>query len=113
MNDFEDMTGIPVTILRHPTDTDQRRQGLVTPLQSRQHDPDVFLMDVAWLPQFVASHWLEPIDVMSKEDGLEVNVLFQTIVERTDIYNNQIHIVKTYPPIHFHQLLSLREIHGA
>ena len=43
---FEMQTGIKVDMLRQPTDTDLRRQGLVTSLRSSRTNPDVFLMDV-------------------------------------------------------------------
>lgn len=59
---FTGQTGIEVEMLRQPTDSDQRRQGLLIPLKSRQADPDVFLMDVVWLAQFAASDWLLPLD---------------------------------------------------
>ena len=62
VNDFEQQTGIKVNLLRQPTDTDLRRQGLVTALKAEQSNPDVFLMDVAWIAQFAASDWLEPLD---------------------------------------------------
>lgn len=52
---FSARTGIAVNMIRQPTDSDQRRQGQVVALQARNSDPDVFLMDVAWLPQMAAS----------------------------------------------------------
>jgi len=45
VKEFDSQTGIKVDILRQPTDTDQRRQGLLISLKSRKNDPDVFLMD--------------------------------------------------------------------
>ena len=62
VKEFTRQTGIKVNILRQPTDTDQRRQGLVISLKAKKADPDVFLMDVAWVAQFGASEWLEPLD---------------------------------------------------
>jgi multiple sugar transport system substrate-binding protein len=59
---FSEQTGIAVEMLRQPTDSSQRRQGLLIPLKARQADPDVFLMDVVWLAQFSASGWLLPLD---------------------------------------------------
>ena len=67
--DFTDRTGIPVDLLRQPTDTDLRRQGLVVPLQARKADPDLFLMDVAWIAQFAASGWLAPLDDLAGAGG--------------------------------------------
>jgi multiple sugar transport system substrate-binding protein len=59
---FTEQTGIAVELLRQPTDSNQRRQGLLIPLKARQPDPDVFLMDVVWLAQFADSGWLLPLD---------------------------------------------------
>ena len=42
IDEFEEQTGIEVNILRQPTDTDQRRQGLVIPLKARKDDPEFF-----------------------------------------------------------------------
>ena len=60
--DFRTETGINVRILRQPTDSDQRRQGILIPLKAEKKDPDVFLMDIAWIPQFAASGWLQDLD---------------------------------------------------
>src|SRR3989338_6053824 len=60
--DFREETGISVRILRQPTDSDQRRQGILIPLKAQKKDPDVFLMDIAWIPQFAASGWLQDLD---------------------------------------------------
>lgn len=60
--EFTDRTGTPVNLLRQPTDTGLRRQGLVMAMNARKQDPDLFLMDVAWLAQFAASGWLAPLD---------------------------------------------------
>jgi len=48
-------------ILRQPVDTDLRRHGLTVALSAGEPDPDVFLMDIAWIGQFTASGWLEEL----------------------------------------------------
>lgn len=60
--EFTRTTGIKTELLRQPADSDLRRQGLAVALQARQSEPDVFLMDVAWVSQFAASEWLSPLD---------------------------------------------------
>lgn len=60
--DFTAATGVPVDLLRQPADSDQRRQGLAVALQAGRPEPDVFLMDVAWVAQFASSGWLSPLD---------------------------------------------------
>jgi multiple sugar transport system substrate-binding protein len=59
---FTARTGHKVEILRQTADSEQRRQGLLVALRADQPDPDVFLMDVAWISQFAASGWLAAID---------------------------------------------------
>ena len=39
--EFGQSSGTAVAILRQPTDSDQRRQGLVIPLRARKADPDL------------------------------------------------------------------------
>lgn len=60
--DFSARTGYKVEVLRQTADSEQRRQGLLVALRAGQPDPDVFLMDVAWIAQFAASGWLAPVD---------------------------------------------------
>jgi multiple sugar transport system substrate-binding protein len=79
LRDFERQSGVRVELLRQPADTDQRRQGLVIALNARQPDPDVFLMDVAWLGLFSASHWLEPL-----ENDVDAAPFFQRVINLVD-----------------------------
>lgn len=60
VQDFEEISGISVEVLRQPADTAQQRQGLIVSLDAKLRDPDVFLMDVAWVGLFAHSGWLEP-----------------------------------------------------
>jgi len=87
---FELDNDIEVNILRQPTDTDQRRQGLLIALKSGQADPDVFLMDVAWLAQFAASNWLEALDSMLESGSVSEAAFFERILNRADRYRNQL-----------------------
>lgn len=61
LQEFQRSTGLRARLLRQPTDAEQRRQRLVVALRARRPDPDVFLMDVAWVAQMAASGWLEPL----------------------------------------------------
>ena len=74
--DFSSRTGIPVELMRQPTDTDQRRQSLLVPLKAGESDPDVFLMDIIWIGQFAASNWLEPLDPLIIRDGFDLGPFF-------------------------------------
>jgi multiple sugar transport system substrate-binding protein len=94
IDEFCRQSGIQVELLRQPTDSDQRRQGLVIPLKSRQPDPDVFLMDVVWLAQFAASNWLEPLDTLGLEP--ETGVFFPKVVELVDRWQGHLVALPLY-----------------
>lgn len=71
IREFEEREGLKVRILRQPADTDLRRQTLVIALSSKKEDPDLFLMDVVWVGQFIASGWLEELRGVDTEPFLE------------------------------------------
>jgi multiple sugar transport system substrate-binding protein len=96
IGEFETQSGIEVNLLRQPTDTDLRRQAMVTSLQAERNDPDVFLMDVAWLAQFAASDWLEPLDSYAKDDELNLEVFFQRVLNLADRYHGTLVALPVY-----------------
>ena len=96
LDGFEQLSGIQVNILRQPTDTDLRRQGLVVPLRSGQSDPDVFLMDVAWIAQFSSSGWLEPLDTYVEERGIELDAFFRGLLSSIDLRGGQLVALPVY-----------------
>jgi multiple sugar transport system substrate-binding protein len=93
---FELQSGITVDLLRQPTDTDMRRQGLMTSLKSRKSRPDVFLMDVAWLGQFAASDWLEPLDKYMQAAEIDPNAFFEKVMKQADTYNGNLIALPVY-----------------
>jgi multiple sugar transport system substrate-binding protein len=96
VREFTDSTGISVRFLRQPTDTDQRRQGLIVPLKAQKSDPDIFLMDVVWVAQFAASGWLMPITNNIESDDLNLGVFFESIISAVDTYNGEIIALPVY-----------------
>jgi multiple sugar transport system substrate-binding protein len=91
MRDFEAKTGIHVELLRQPMDTGLHRQSLIVPLSTRKTDPDVFLMDVAWLAQFAASRWLMPLDTTFTKGGCgDRDVFFPHILALADTYEGEL-----------------------
>jgi multiple sugar transport system substrate-binding protein len=97
VRDFEGKTGIRVELLRQPTDTGLRRQGLTVPLQAGTPSPDVFLMDVAWLAQFAASGWLEPLDpYLGKEGCAGLEAFFPGMIETVDTYDGSVVALPVY-----------------
>lgn len=93
---FETESGIKVEIMRQPTDTDQRRQGLVIPLKSKKKNPDVFLMDVAWIAQFAASGWLEELGAYVEKDKLDTGVFFKRVLDLADNYDGKLVALPVY-----------------
>jgi multiple sugar transport system substrate-binding protein len=88
--------GTTVELIRQPTDTDQRRQGLVIPLNAKKSDPDVFLMDVAWIAQFAASQWLYPLDSLMKSSTLTPELFFQSVIRKADRYQDALIALPVY-----------------
>jgi multiple sugar transport system substrate-binding protein len=91
VREFEAGTGIDVELLRQPMDTGLRRQSLVVPLSAGKSDPDVFLMDVAWIAQFAASRWLEPLDPTFAKGGCgDRDAFFPRILTLADTYGGEL-----------------------
>jgi multiple sugar transport system substrate-binding protein len=91
MLDFRAETGIDVELMRKPMDTGLHRQGLIVPLSTRKSDPDVFLLDVAWLAQFAASRWLTPLGPYLAKDGcVDRSAFFPHILALADTYEGNL-----------------------
>ncbi len=96
IREFETSSGLTVEVVRQPTDSDQRRQGLVVSLRGQQPDPDVFLMDVAWVGQFVQSGWLEPLGQYLPDRSDSLQVFFQRVLHLVDIHGDELYALPTY-----------------
>lgn len=97
VKNFEKASGIRVKLLRQPTDTDQRRQGLVLALRGGRDVPDVFLMDVGWIGQFAHSGWLEPLDEASEKKVYSIaENFFPSIVHSVDVYKDRLVALPVY-----------------
>jgi len=97
LRDFQAQTQIHVELLRQPTDTSLRRQSLVVALNARKSDPDVFLMDVAWLAQIAASGWLAPLDALLGKAGCgERSAFFPRILAVADTYGGKLVALPVY-----------------
>jgi multiple sugar transport system substrate-binding protein len=82
--EFEAQSGLAVDVIRQPAATEQRKQGLVIALASRRPDPDVFLMDIIWITQFVRSGWLEPLDGYFRSESIHPGAFFPSVIDRVD-----------------------------
>lgn len=96
IKEFQADAGFRVRIIRGPTDSDQRRQGLVIPLRSQQEDPDVFLMDVVWIGQFVAAGWLEPLDTHISNSRFSVEPFFEGVINLADEHGDTLFALPVY-----------------
>jgi multiple sugar transport system substrate-binding protein len=84
VDEFERTSGTTVDLIRQPSSTDQRKQGLVISLEAEQPDPDVFLMDIVWLEQFFQSGWLQPLDPFFRPDEFSIAPFFKGVVDAVD-----------------------------
>ncbi len=96
LEDFTENTGIEVGLMRQPTDTDQRRQSLIIPLEAGEGDPDVFLMDIVWIGQFAASGWLEGLEPMMAVDNFETSPFFSRVIDLADTYEGRLIALPVY-----------------
>ena len=99
INEFEETSGIIVELVRQPTYTDQRRQALIISLEAEQPNPDLFLMDVVWIKQFVDSKWLQPLDEFLEADDFSTDIFFERIIEQVNEFNNTIYALPVFPDI--------------
>lgn len=91
INEYHHTTGQNVDVIIQPTDSDQRRQGLAVSLQAEQPDPDVFMMDVVWIGQFVKSNWIEPLDSFINKNSFDTGVFFSRVINLIDRYDGRIY----------------------
>ena len=96
IKDFEKEKGIKVRLLRQHTDSDQRRQGILIPMKAEMADPDVFLMDIAWIPQFAVSGWLENLDNYASKDSLDLKAFWPNILNMADRHKGDLIALPVY-----------------
>ncbi|MFZ1947526.1 MAG: ABC transporter substrate-binding protein [bacterium] len=96
VRDFSAATGIEVSLMRQPTDTDQRRQSLVIPLKAGETDPDVFLMDIIWIGQFAASGWLEDLHAHTSRDRFDLGPFFPGMLNFADTFEGKLVALPVY-----------------
>ncbi len=83
---FQKETGTPVKLIRQTTDTDQRKQSIIFSLRGKRKDPDVMLVDVAWIGQLAASGWLLPLD----DYKVDTAPFFNRVLSLADSYNGSL-----------------------
>ncbi len=90
IDEYKYSTGENVRVVIQPTDSDQRRQGLVISMQAEQPDPDLFMMDVVWIAQFVRSNWVEPLDNYVDKSNFDTSVFFGKVINLVDMYDGKL-----------------------
>lgn len=95
-DEFKASSEIPVRLVRQPTYTDQRRQALIISLEAGQKNPDLFLIDVVWVKQFVESDWLQPFDEFINKDNFSTGIFFSSIVKQVNRFNNRLYTLPVF-----------------
>jgi multiple sugar transport system substrate-binding protein len=90
VNKFNEEKNSDLQLIRQPTYTDQRKQSLIVSLEAKQQDPDLFLMDVVWLKQFIESDWLLPLDTLMEENDFSIDDFFSSVINSVDKSNNHL-----------------------
>jgi trehalose/maltose transport system substrate-binding protein len=93
---YEKQTGYSVQLIRQPTYTDQRRQSLEISLEAKQPNPDLFLMDVVWINQFIQSGWLQSLTPYIKKNNFSTDVFFQRVLNSVDKFNNSLYALPVF-----------------
>jgi multiple sugar transport system substrate-binding protein len=91
ISEFERESKIQVEMLRKPSNTDHQRQSLIISLKAEMSDPDVFLMDVAWVGLFAAARWLEPLG-----EDFDRSPFFQTVIQSVDTTDGHLMALPVY-----------------
>ncbi len=89
---YGESTGVVIELLRQPADTAQQRQGLIVALSAGRRDPDVFLMDVAWIGLFAAADWLAPLP----EAAADTAAFFPGILDAVDRHQGDLVALPVY-----------------
>jgi multiple sugar transport system substrate-binding protein len=91
IGEFERQSNIQVEMLRKPSNTDHQRQSLIISLKAGMSDPDVFLMDVAWVGLFADADWLEPLGA-----DLDLTPFFKTVIQSVDTLDGKLIALPVY-----------------
>ena len=93
---FNKETNSDLQLIRQPTYTDQRKQSLIVSLEAKQKNPDLFLMDVVWLKQFIELAWLLPLDKLSKDTSFSINNFFPSVINSVDKSGNKLYALPVF-----------------
>lgn len=87
---FQQETGIAVAVQRMPANSAEQRQSLLIAMKAGQPDPDVFLMDVAWVGAWITAGWLAPLG------DVDQNAFFPEVLQKTDMADGKIVALPVY-----------------
>jgi len=90
INDFNAKYDCNLILVSQPTYTDQRKQSLIISLEGKQPNPDLFLMDVVWINQFIQSDWLELLTGFAEKSKFQTEPFFKRVLNLVDKYDNKL-----------------------
>ncbi len=93
IQDFSKATGIKTELIRQTSDSDQRKQSIMVALRGKKADPDVLIMDVAWVGQLAYSDWLEPLEIYT---NIDKSAFFQSVIEMADTFDDKLIALPVY-----------------
>ena len=96
VNDFNEETHSNLILVRQPTYTDQRKQGLIISLEGRQTNPDLFLMDVVWISQFIQSGWLESLNSYADKTKFDTSPFFNRVLNLVDKFEGKLYALPVF-----------------
>lgn len=96
IDDFNKERNSNLILVRQPTYTDQRKQSLIISLEGKQSDPDLFLMDVIWISQFIQSDWLEELDHYAHENRFDTSPFFERVLNLVDKFDDNLYALPVF-----------------
>lgn len=65
-------------------------------MSAQEPNPDLFLMDVVWLSQFIRSGWLEPLSDFAERDSFPTGIFFEKIIQSMDSRNGTVYALPVF-----------------
>lgn len=81
---FTAETGIKIDVEQLPVEKEKAYNSLKRTLKTRSKSPDVFLIDVTWIPEFASNDWLESLYPFERGLTVHLQDFFDRIVLEAD-----------------------------
>lgn len=96
IDDFNKETNSNLILVRQPTYTDQRKQSLIISLEGKQSNPDLFLIDVVWISQFIQSDWLEELNLYTQKTNFDTSPFFESVLNLVDKLDDKLYALPVF-----------------